>query len=301
MCDTCGCEGDSKTSYHIPGDEHQHSSSRQHEHKHHYHHQHEHPHTDETHTHEHEHHYVHMHTHLEHNHEHDHTHEHHSHEHDHEHSHVKESKIEHDILNKNNFLAERNRGYFEAKKIFALNLVSSPGSGKTSLLERTIKDMGSDMKFNVIEGDQQTMNDANRIAALKVPVIQINTGNGCHLDADMVNHAVKKLNPEDNSVLIIENVGNLVCPSLFDLGEAKRVVVISVTEGDDKPIKYPTMFHSADICIINKTDLLPYVDFSVEQAKKFALQVNHHLQFFEVSVKTGEGMDQWYDWLKGNK
>ena len=301
MCDTCGCEGDSKVTFNIPGEEHHHSSAHQHEHKHHYHHHHEHPHTDETHTHEHEHQYAHEHNHDDHSHDHNHDHEQHSHNHDHDHSHTKEIKIEHDILNKNNFLAERNRGYFEAKKIFALNLVSSPGSGKTSLLERTIKDIGSGLKFYVIEGDQQTMNDANRIAALQVPVIQINTGNGCHLDADMVNNAVKKLNPEDSSVLVIENVGNLVCPSLFDLGEAKRVVVISVTEGDDKPIKYPTMFHSADICIINKTDLLPYVDFNVETAKKYALQVNHHLEFFEVSVKTGEGMGKWYEWLKGNK
>ena len=142
------------------------------------------------------------------------------------------------------------------------------------------------------------MNDANRIDKAGAPVIQVNTGNGCHLDSDMVNKAVKELKPEDNSVMMIENVGNLVCPSLFDLGEAARVVVISVTEGDDKPLKYPTMFESSDICIINKMDLLPYVDFDVEKAKQFALQVNHHLRFFEVSVKTGEGMDDWYAWLK---
>jgi hydrogenase nickel incorporation protein HypB len=207
--------------------------------------------------------------------------------------------VETDILSKNNLLAERNRGYFEAKNILALNLVSSPGSGKTSLLEKTIKELSKEIKFYVIEGDQQTMNDANRIDAAGAPVVQINTGNGCHLDSDMVNKAVKNLNVENNSVLMIENVGNLVCPSLFDLGEETRVVIMSATEGDDKPLKYPTMFESSDICIINKTDLLPYVDFDMEKARQYALQVNHHLEFFELSVKTGEGMEKWYEWLKG--
>jgi hydrogenase nickel incorporation protein HypB len=192
----------------------------------------------------------------------------------------------------------KNRGYFEAKNILTLNLVSSPGSGKTSLLERTIKDKNTEHSFYVIEGDQQTMNDANRIEAAGAPAVQVNTGNGCHLEADMILKAVQKLQPKDNSILVIENVGNLVCPSMFDLGESKRVVVISVTEGEDKPLKYPNMFHSSDICIINKTDLLPYVDFDVEKAKAYALQVNHHLEFFELSVKTGEGMDNWYNWLK---
>jgi len=142
------------------------------------------------------------------------------------------------------------------------------------------------------------MNDANRIDQAGAPVVQVNTGNGCHLDSDMINKAVKQLQIEDNSVLVIENVGNLVCPSLFDLGEAARVVVISTTEGEDKPLKYPTMFETSDICIINKTDLLPYVDFDMEKCKTYALQVNHHLKFFEISVKTGEGMDKWYKWLK---
>jgi hydrogenase nickel incorporation protein HypB len=150
----------------------------------------------------------------------------------------------------------------------------------------------------VIEGDQQTMNDANRIDAAGAPVVQINTGNGCHLDSQMVNQAVKMLNVDNNSILMIENVGNLVCPSLFDLGEATRVVIISTTEGEDKPLKYPTMFQSSQICIINKTDLLPYVDFNMEKTKQYALQVNHHLKFFEVSAKTGEGMTPWYEWLK---
>ncbi len=231
-------------------------------------------------------------------HAHDHHHEH-PHDHHHHHHHEKTVlEIEQDILNTNNLLAERNRGYFEAKNIFAINLVSSPGSGKTSLLERTLKDLSGEMNFSVIEGDQQTFNDAKRIQAVQIPVVQINTGQACHLDSDMVNKAVKELNPQENSILFIENVGNLVCPALFDLGENKRVVIISTTEGDDKPIKYPDMFLHSDICIINKIDLLPYVQFDVEKAKEYALRVNHHLEFFELSVTSGEGMDKWYEWLK---
>jgi hydrogenase nickel incorporation protein HypB len=179
--------------------------------------------------------------------------------------------------------------------------VSSPGSGKTSLLEKTIADLKKDLSFYIIEGDQQTMNDAERIQATGTPVVQVNTGSGCHLDASMVNRAFKELDIPDNGMLMIENVGNLVCPSMFDLGESYRVVIISVTEGDDKPLKYPDMFRSSDICIINKTDLLPYVDFDMEKARENALRVNHHLQFFELSAKTGEGMDAWYRWLKGGK
>ncbi len=235
------------------------------------------------------------------NHSHDHHHDHdHNHNHHHNHSHGTTISVETDILKQNNMLAERNRGYLEAKNIFTLNLVSSPGSGKTSLLERTIKEMKDEKSFYVIEGDQQTMNDANRIDALNIPVIQVNTGNGCHLDSEMVNKAIKKLEMKENSVLMIENVGNLVCPSLFDLGESKRVVIISVTEGEDKPIKYPNMFESSDLCIINKTDLLPYVDFDVDKAKEYALKVNHHLEFIELSVRTGEGFDNWLNWLKNN-
>lgn len=207
-------------------------------------------------------------------------------------------ELEQDILQKNNLLAERNRGYFDAKNILALNLVSSPGSGKTALLERTIRDIGAEMPVFVIEGDQQTMNDADRIAATGAPVVQINTGKGCHLDSDMINKALKKLNPAEGAVVMIENVGNLVCPAMFDLGETARVVIMSVTEGDDKPIKYPDMFHSAHLCIINKTDLLPYVPFDVEKAKGYARQVNHHLSFIELSAHTGEGMEAWYQWLR---
>ncbi|PLX13913.1 MAG: hydrogenase accessory protein HypB [Marinilabiliales bacterium] len=235
----------------------------------------------------------------EHTHNHDHHHDHHDH-HDHSHSHSHEIQLEVDVLSKNNMLAERNRGYFEALNIKALNLVSSPGSGKTSLLERTIKDIGNELKLYIVEGDQQTTNDADRIAKAGAPVIQINTGNGCHLDADMINNAVKQLKPENDSILMIENVGNLVCPSMFDLGESKRVVIISTTEGEDKPIKYPPMFETSQLCIINKIDLLPYLDFEIEKLKEYALRVNHHMEFIEVSVKSGEGLEKWYEWLKTN-
>lgn len=260
MCDTCGCESTgNKTTYTIPGKEHHHG---------------------------HDHHHGH----------HDHNHSHHHHDHDHHH-HSKTIELGVDVLSKNNLLAERNRGYFEAKGIKAFNLMSSPGAGKTTLLEKTIKSLTDKAKIAVIEGDQQTMNDAERIKNAGAPVIQVNTGNGCHLDADMINKASKDLNLEDNSILFIENVGNLVCPSLFDLGEASRVVIISTTEGDDKPIKYPTMFEKADLCIINKTDLLPYVDFNLEQCKANALKVNHHLHFIELSAKTGDGMSEWVEWI----
>ena len=221
--------------------------------------------------------------------------------HDHPHIHFPATKtvvdLEVDILQQNQLLAERNRGYFAAKSILALNLVSSPGSGKTSLLEQTLNDLKGKTACSVIEGDQQSSQDANRIAATQAPVVQINTGKGCHLDADMVAKALKQLRPKDDSILFIENVGNLVCPALFDLGEAKRVVIISVTEGDDKPLKYPDMFHSSHLCIINKIDLLPYVRFNVEKVKEHALQVNHHLEFIELSATTGQGLDQWYAWL----
>ncbi len=307
MCDTCGCGHGDGLTIRKPGKQ----NSQEHHHEHIHQHEHEHDHDGTKHSHAHDHKHIHPHDHDHdhdhgaHSHTHDHDHHHHEeghahdhHSNDHHHSHGREIRVEQDILSKNNLLAERNRGFFEAKKIFAINLVSSPGSGKTSLLEKTIKDLGKEIKFFVVEGDQQTMNDANRIHAAGAPVVQINTGNGCHLDSDMVNKAVKELNIAENSVLVIENVGNLVCPSLFDLGEAERVVIISTTEGDDKPLKYPTMFQSSSVCIINKTDLLPYVDFSIEKAKQYAMQVNHHLKFFELSVKSGEGMDVWYSWLK---
>jgi len=229
--------------------------------------------------------------------------EHHHHHHeepvrDHHHSHKTIVEMELDVMKENKLMAARNRGYFEAKEIFAMNLVSSPGSGKTAILERTLKDLKEDLLFYVIEGDQQSMNDANRIDALKIPVVQINTGKGCHLDSDLVFKAVKKLRIRNNALLMIENVGNLVCPSLFDLGESKRIVIISTTEGEDKPVKYPDMFYTSDVCIINKIDLLPYVNTDIEKLKNYALKINPKLQFFEVSATTGEGMELWYDWLK---
>jgi len=249
---------------------------------------------------QHSHVHSHGHEHHEHTHSHDHGHEHHDHDDDHAHSHhqFKEIDLEREILHKNDLLAERNKGYFEAKNIFAINLVSSPGSGKTSLLERTIADLKNEISFNVIEGDQQTTNDADRIAALHVPVIQINTGKGCHLDSEMIAKAVKELSPKDGSLMMIENVGNLVCPSMFDLGENSRVVIISITEGEDKPIKYPDMFYGSQVCIINKIDLLPYLKFDIEKLKDYARKVNPNLEFFEVSAYTGQGMEAWYNFLK---
>lgn len=230
-----------------------------------------------------------------HHHEHDHAHG-----HEHHHHHPDEDKVitlEQDILQRNNLLAERNRGYFEAKEIFCLNLMSSLGSGKTTLLEETVRRLKDKQSLFVIEGDQQTSNDADRIAALNIPVFQVNTGTGCHLEVDMVNHAVKHLAPATGSILFVENVGNLVCPAMFDLGEAKKVVIVSTTEGDDKPLKYPHIFAEADVCVINKVDLAPYLDINVEVLKENALKVNHHLTVFEVSATKGTGMDAWCDWL----
>jgi len=224
----------------------------------------------------------------------------HHHSHDHEEPLPVRTKVdlEQDIMSKNNLLAERNRGYFLAKEILAINLVSSPGSGKTSLLENTLRDIKEEIDFYVIEGDQQTMNDADRIAAAGVPVTQINTGKGCHLDAQMVWDALQELKPENHATLFIENIGNLVCPSMFDLGEQKRVVIISVTEGDDKPLKYPDMFASSQLCIINKIDLLPYVNFSVEKVKKYARKINPTIEFLELSCTTGKGLKDWYNVLQ---
>lgn len=235
-----------------------------------------------------------------HSHEHDHGHSHeHGHSHGHTHDHESSTKIsiEQDILQQNNLLAERNRGYFEAKNIYCLNLMSSPGAGKTALLEETIRRIKDKTSVCVIEGDQQTSNDADRIAALEVDAFQVNTGTGCHLDAAMVNHAVKHLNPKDGSILFIENVGNLVCPAMFDLGEAKKVVIISPTEGDDKPLKYPYMFQEADVCVINKIDLVPHLNTDINKLRENALKVNHHLKIFEVSATKGTGLDSWCEWL----
>ena len=205
--------------------------------------------------------------------------------------------METDILSRNNRLAAGNRALFAEKGVFALNLVSSPGSGKTTILERTLTHLGESLSCAVIEGDQQTDNDAQRIAATGAPVKQINTGAGCHLDAHMVCHAAEEFDLDNLDLLLIENVGNLVCPASFDLGENHKVVVLSVTEGEDKPLKYPNMFHAADIMLLNKIDLLPHVDFDTEKCKEFARRVSPGITIFELSSRTGEGMDEWYAWL----
>ena len=296
MCDTCGCNATDQIRIAKVELNDSHSTDHQHDHTH----AHTHTHADgttHTHAHTHSHSHAHDHSHL---HSHDHYHPHtHSHDHGHHHDHSSQTvQVESDILQQNNLLAARNRGYYEAKNILAINLVSSPGSGKTTLLEQTLEDLKDKMSIAVIEGDQQTEEDGKRIAKKGIPVVQINTGKGCHLDGDMVYKATRQLQPEENSILFIENVGNLVCPALFDLGEQARAVIVSVTEGADKPLKYPDMFISSQLCLINKIDLLPYVPFDVEDFRKNALRVNSNLEFIEVSAWKNTGMDQWYEWLQ---
>lgn len=206
-------------------------------------------------------------------------------------------QVEQGILSKNDAFAAENRAYFARHHIFALNLVSSPGAGKTTLLIETIKALQDRFPIAVIEGDQQTEHDADRIRAAGAPALQINTGRKCHLDAHDVGHAALTLGLKPHSLLAIENVGNLVCPAAFDLGEAHKVVVLSVTEGDDKPLKYPDMFHAADLLLINKIDLLPYVDFDVERCIGFATQVNPDIEVIELSSTKGERFSDWTDWL----
>ena len=207
-------------------------------------------------------------------------------------------KIERDILAKNNQFADENRRYLAERGIFALNLVSSPGSGKTTLLVKTIDMLRDQFPITVIEGDQQTDHDAARIRATGVPALQINTGKGCHLDAHMIGQALQQLPLQQNSLLLIENVGNLVCPSGFDLGEAHKVVILSVTEGEDKPLKYPDMFHAADLMLLNKCDLLPYLSFNVDQAIDYAQRVHPGLPVMQISATQGSGMHDWTDWIK---
>jgi hydrogenase nickel incorporation protein HypB len=274
MCDTCGCgQPPEAVTFRKPGEAGEPGHHHDHDHHHDHHHDHGSPHD-----------------------HHDHN-NHHHHDH-HDHGPSRTLRIETDILQQNNMLAQRNRGWFEAKNILVLNLVSSPGSGKTTVLERTITALKNEISVTVIEGDQQTLNDADRIAATGAPVIQVNTGKGCHLDAQMIRRACDELAPDEGSLMMIENVGNLVCPAMFDLGEDAKVVIISVTEGDDKPLKYPTMFAASDLCLINKIDLLPYVDFDVDKCEQAALAVNPKLEFHRVSATTGEGMDRWYEWLE---
>ncbi|MCW8883918.1 MAG: hydrogenase nickel incorporation protein HypB [Motiliproteus sp.] len=299
MCTTCGCASGNTS---VEGKAIDHDHSHEHEHGHH-------------------HHYDHHHSH-----EHGHHHEHgHQHSHDHSHQHLAPEKnggdlhygkgpagshapglsqqrmvqIEQDILGKNDGYAETNRQQLQQQDILALNLVSSPGSGKTTLLTRTIEDIKDRVHCGVIEGDQQTANDADRIRETGVKAVQINTGKGCHLDAHMVGHALEQFDLETQDVLFIENVGNLVCPAAFDLGEAHKVAILSVTEGEDKPLKYPDMFDAADLMILNKVDLLPYLNFDVDKCIEFAKRVNPNIEVLQVSATSGEGMDQWYAWIEG--
>lgn len=230
-----------------------------------------------------------------------HAHDHGDHDHSHGHAHTRTVTVEQDILARNNAIADENRALFAAKKILALNFVSSPGSGKTELLCATVRDKPADAPgILVIEGDQQTNNDANRIRATGADAVQINTGKGCHLDAEQVKLALSIRPPADNSLVLIENVGNLVCPAEFDLGEAHKVVVISVTEGADKPLKYPDMFAAADLMIINKIDLAPYVNFDMDKCEEYARRVNPSIRSLRVSATTGEGLEKWWAWLKAN-
>jgi hydrogenase nickel incorporation protein HypB len=311
MCGHCGCGGEATVSL-VGGEADKHAN---------HHHEHEHVHPDGTrHSHSHDHGHEHSHAHdHEHSHDHDHhEHEHfhgngagHSHSHDHGYDHHHDHDDHHDhghgetlvtletrILAKNDALAAKNRAWFAGREILALNLVSSPGAGKTTLLERTIRDLKSELPLFVLEGDQATANDGERIRAAGAPAVQINTGTGCHLEADMVARGLMELKPPSGSLVMIENVGNLVCPAMFDLGERAKVVVFSVTEGEDKPLKYPHMFAAAEIMILNKIDLLPHVDFDVEAANANARAVNPDILVLPVSARSGEGLDAWYDWLR---
>jgi hydrogenase nickel incorporation protein HypB len=226
--------------------------------------------------------------------EHDHGHEH-EHEHEHHHREQRTISVERDVLEKNNRLAERNRGFFEGRGVLALNLVASPGAGKTTLLERTLRELP--LPSSVIEGDQATELDAARIRAAGARAVQVNTGTGCHLDAQMIAHALDELRPQSGSVLFIENVGNLVCPALFDLGEHAKVLVASVTEGEDKPLKYPHMFRGATLLLLNKIDLLPHLRYDVDRFEHLAREVNPRVQILRVSAISGEGLDAWYRWV----
>jgi len=254
---------------------------------------------------------AHTHTNGSHEHSNDHPHSrHHTHPHDHDHSHGagaghaasatphgRTIALEQAILTKNQLLAERNRGWLAGREIAAINLMSSPGAGKTSILERTIADLRANVLIHVLEGDQATTNDAERIRSAGAPVVQINTGTGCHLDADMVARGLRQLQPQRGAMVLIENVGNLVCPALFDVGEQARVVILSVTEGEDKPAKYPHMFRICDLMLINKVDLLPHVRFDAARCIALARNANPNIRVLRVSAETSEGMEAWYAWL----
>ena len=208
-------------------------------------------------------------------------------------------KVFTNILKANENIAQKNRDIFDKNKVYTINLMSSPGSGKTSLLERTINLVKNELKIAVLEGDLQTDNDAQRIKKYDIPVVQINTNGACHLDANMVDRALKSFDFKEIDLFVIENVGNLVCPASFELGEHDKVVMVSTTEGDDKPIKYPVMFRKAKVLLINKIDLLPYTNFNMSKIKKDAMNINPEMRIFEISCRTGEGLGIWIDWLKG--
>jgi len=242
---------------------------------------------------EHQHEYAHGHGHG-HGHGHDHEH---GHDHDHVPAATETVTLEQKILDKNDRLAAGNRSWLAERGVRAFNLMSSPGSGKTTLLERTVRDLRASSPISVIEGDQETLLDADRIRSTGCAVVQINTGSGCHLDAEMMRGALDALSPANDSLVFVENVGNLVCPALFDLGEQGKVVLISVTEGDDKPLKYPHIFAVADLVIVNKTDLLPYVQFDTEACERNALSVNPDVRVINLSATSGEGLEDWYRWV----
>ncbi len=289
MCGHCGCGGEAGTTVlNLETGKETDMRRRLHDHSH----DHDHPH-DHEHAHDNDHAHDHGHSHS-HDHAHDDAH--------HHHSHAPADgalvELETRILAKNDALAEKNRAWFRGREILALNLVSSPGAGKTSLLERTIRDLSHELRLYVIEGDQATAVDGERIRAAGAPAVQVNTGSGCHLEADMVARGLQELRPSAGSVVMIENVGNLVCPALFDLGERAKVVILSVTEGDDKPLKYPHMFCAASMMILNKIDLMPHVDFDVSRAIAHAVRVNPGITALILSARTGEGLDGWYAWLR---
>lgn len=270
-------EGHSHSHPHRHGDAHEHGHGHDHHHGPHDHDHHDHSHADSA-----DHDYVHEHVHGG----------------DEPHGPGELIELEARILAKNDALAGRNRAWFAGREILALNLVSSPGAGKTTLLERTIRDLRDETALFVIEGDQATANDGERIRRAGAPAVQVNTGTGCHLEADMIAQGLAELRPSAGAVVMIENVGNLVCPAMFDLGEHAKVVILSVTEGEDKPLKYPHMFQSSSLMILNKIDLLPHLDFDVAQAVANAQEVNPDIEILKVSAKTGEGLDQWYAWIR---
>ena len=314
MCVICGC-GESETTIALADTPHAHDHAHAHGHEH----PHAHTHADGT-THSHGpahddgHGHSHDHSHGDDHdppHDHDHGHDHlhdraHPHPHTHPHTHdlqvpgrdAHTIALETAVLGKNQALAERNRGWLAGRGVLALNLMSSPGAGKTTLLERCIRDLHGQVAISVVEGDQATANDAQRIRATGAPAVQVNTGTGCHLEADMLERALKLLQPARGSLVVVENVGNLVCPALFDLGENARVVIFSVTEGEDKPLKYPHMFSTADVLLLSKVDLLPHLRVNLALMVDNALQVNPRLKIFPVSAYTGEGLDAWYGWLR---